>query len=297
MATGRLADRLADPRPSQESHAAGLELKVRIQQALAQLSPELREAVVLPRPGRHGLQRDRAGAADSRGHREEPDQPGARGTCKAFATYRRAGGLGGRQQTFRQPKVLQFGDKTGGNRSGDSGHCAQCEAMLADALDGTLSAADQALFDRHMAECGPCSQLLADARRGAAFWRCCARPRLSLPPSCWNVFWRRPADKLAQASRFIRQRSRYPLQPAGQFGVAALTHRPGHSRRGRVWQCGSVPRRVAAAFRASGLGQIMLQPRLAMTAAMAFFSIALTMNLTGIHPHVAARRATLRPAA
>jgi RNA polymerase sigma-70 factor (ECF subfamily) len=42
-----IADRLADPRPSQESHASGLELKVRIQQALAQLSPELREAVVL----------------------------------------------------------------------------------------------------------------------------------------------------------------------------------------------------------------------------------------------------------
>jgi len=42
-----MADRLADPRPSQESHASGLELKVRIQQALAQLSPELREAVVL----------------------------------------------------------------------------------------------------------------------------------------------------------------------------------------------------------------------------------------------------------
>jgi RNA polymerase sigma-70 factor (ECF subfamily) len=41
-----LASRLADPRPSQETHAAGLELKVRIQQALAQLSPELREAVV-----------------------------------------------------------------------------------------------------------------------------------------------------------------------------------------------------------------------------------------------------------
>jgi RNA polymerase sigma-70 factor (ECF subfamily) len=41
-----LAGRLADPRPSQEAHAAGLELKARIQQALAQLSPELREAVV-----------------------------------------------------------------------------------------------------------------------------------------------------------------------------------------------------------------------------------------------------------
>ena len=41
-----MADRLADPRPSQETHASGLELKARIQQALAQLSPELREAVV-----------------------------------------------------------------------------------------------------------------------------------------------------------------------------------------------------------------------------------------------------------
>jgi len=42
-----MADRLADPRPSQEQHASGLELKVRIQAALKQLSPELREAVIL----------------------------------------------------------------------------------------------------------------------------------------------------------------------------------------------------------------------------------------------------------
>lgn len=42
-----MADRLTDPRPTQEHHVAGLELKVRVQQALAQLSPELREAVIL----------------------------------------------------------------------------------------------------------------------------------------------------------------------------------------------------------------------------------------------------------
>jgi len=45
----RVVDRLAeltDPGPSPEAHASGMELKVRIQQALAQLSPELREAVV-----------------------------------------------------------------------------------------------------------------------------------------------------------------------------------------------------------------------------------------------------------
>ena len=42
-----LADRLADPHPTPEARAVGMELKVRIQQALAQLSPELREAVIL----------------------------------------------------------------------------------------------------------------------------------------------------------------------------------------------------------------------------------------------------------
>jgi RNA polymerase sigma-70 factor (ECF subfamily) len=42
-----VASRLADGKRSPEDHAAGLELKVRIQQALAQLSPELREAVIL----------------------------------------------------------------------------------------------------------------------------------------------------------------------------------------------------------------------------------------------------------
>ncbi|QHS52217.1 RNA polymerase sigma factor [Edaphobacter sp. 12200R-103] len=42
-----MADRLADTRESQEQHMASLELKVRIQEALQQLSPELREAVIL----------------------------------------------------------------------------------------------------------------------------------------------------------------------------------------------------------------------------------------------------------
>ncbi len=41
-----MADRLADTRPTQEAYATGLELKAKIQQALKQLSPELREAVV-----------------------------------------------------------------------------------------------------------------------------------------------------------------------------------------------------------------------------------------------------------
>jgi len=42
-----LADRLPDRQPSQEQRYAGLELKATIQAALAKLSPELREAVIL----------------------------------------------------------------------------------------------------------------------------------------------------------------------------------------------------------------------------------------------------------
>ena len=42
-----MADRLPDARPNQEQRYAGLELKATIQCALAKLSPELREAVIL----------------------------------------------------------------------------------------------------------------------------------------------------------------------------------------------------------------------------------------------------------
>jgi RNA polymerase sigma-70 factor (ECF subfamily) len=41
------AEKLADNRPSQEHHIAGLELRAQIQHALAQVSPDLREAVIL----------------------------------------------------------------------------------------------------------------------------------------------------------------------------------------------------------------------------------------------------------
>ena len=40
-------ERLEDPRPGQERHVAGLELRAAVQAALTQVSPELREAVIL----------------------------------------------------------------------------------------------------------------------------------------------------------------------------------------------------------------------------------------------------------
>jgi Putative zinc-finger len=192
---------------------------------------------------------------------------------------------------FGSPKILQFGDKTAGNQPGDSGHCAQCEAMLADALDGTLSAADQEFFDLHMAHCGPCAQGLADARRGAAFLEMLRTPAPEPPAELLERI-------LAQTSGAV-----LPAMPQAGFnpatmadpqeGIAAMA--PGYVATGTPG--GNVipfPRRFVAAVRRNTLGQLMLQPRLAMTAAMAFFSIALTMNLTGIHP-TSLRASDLKP--
>ena len=174
---------------------------------------------------------------------------------------------------FGNPKVLQFGDRSAGNRPGDSGHCAQCEAMLADALDGTLSAADQEVFDLHMAGCDPCSRMLADARRGAAFLEMLRKPAPEPPAALLDRI-------LAQTSG--AQAVAEGLQPAGLAGAYSaqpIAPAAGYGNPGNL-----VPftARMAAVLRRSVFGQIALQPRLVMTAAMAFFSIALTMDLTGV---------------
>src|SRR5579863_6189106 len=44
--------------------------------------------------------------------------------------------------------------------------CGQWETLLADALDGTLRAEDEATFSGHMAGCAACTALFEEARRG-----------------------------------------------------------------------------------------------------------------------------------
>ena len=166
---------------------------------------------------------------------------------------------------FGGGRGAQFGDRISPG-SGDGGHCAQCEAMLADALDGTLTAADQALFDAHVAICGPCSEMLADAQRGAAWLEMLRDPRPEPPAELLERI-------LAQTSGVALGQVAAPAPTAESVFVSA----PG--ARGVI-----VPfrQRFAESFRNGVFFNGLLQPRLAMTAAMAFFSIALTMNLTGI---------------
>jgi hypothetical protein len=173
---------------------------------------------------------------------------------------------------FGGPRVLQFGDRMAGNQPADSGHCARCEAMLADALDGTLGAEDQAFFDLHMQHCEPCAQLLADATRGAA----------------WLEMLRNPAP---EPPAELLQRILTQTGPMAEVGAAmtapAAGYVPAYAVPGDLAQGARVipfGRRTVAAVRRSSFGQLLMQPRLVMTAAMAFFSIALTMNITGINP-------------
>ena len=172
----------------------------------------------------------------------------------------------------------QFGSSQP-SRSPDPAQCAQCEAMLADIFDKTLSAEQQAIFDRHLAVCPECSRMFIDAQRGA-FWLEMlhdARPEPTADLLARILASTGPAAdsptisvaSVAETNTLLA----HPMTIPAYAPVAAYT--PGKVLPFR--------QRVAAAFRLDTLRHTFMQPRLAMTAAMAFFSIALTLNLTGLH--------------
>src|SRR5271170_4507283 len=56
--------------------------------------------------------------------------------------------------------------------SGHAGRVLRCdewENLIADALDGSLSAADAAAFTRHQNECALCAQMLKETQQGKAW--------------------------------------------------------------------------------------------------------------------------------
>jgi hypothetical protein len=154
--------------------------------------------------------------------------------------------------------------------------------MLSDALDGTLSAVDQASFDLHLAGCPSCATMLADAQRGAAWMEMLKSPRPEPPATLFERIIAQTSGQAAAAHNPAivlgsNDRLRTPgALPGRPILVPASTAQPAFSSTNVI----PFRSRVTHAFRS--LGQTMLQPRLAMTAAMAFFSIALTLNLTGV---------------
>lgn len=164
-----------------------------------------------------------------------------------------------------------------------SQHCAQCEAMLADALDGTLSPPEQADFDLHMAACSACSAMLADARRGAAWLEMLKSPRPEPPSSLLERIFAETCNQ-ADLAAGKHQSAHTMWQPSTLLSHPGALGMPANSPAAAYTSAKVLPfrARIASGFRLRSIGQTLLQPRLAMTAAMAFFSIALTLNLTGV---------------
>jgi Putative zinc-finger len=171
----------------------------------------------------------------------------------------------------------------------DPQRCAQCEAMLADALDGTLSEADQATFDLHLVGCSNCASMFANAQRGAAWMEMLKSPRPEPPASLFESILAQTSGKSAlgpvkeDQPPIVLGRTDYLRTPTPLPGHSSLLPPLGAPLAINPFASGKVlPFRTRVTHGLRSFGQTMLQPRLAMTAAMAFFSIALTMNLTGV---------------
>jgi hypothetical protein len=144
--------------------------------------------------------------------------------------------------------------------------CGQWETLLADALDGLLRPEDEKSFTAHMATCAACTALFEESRRGREWLEF-----LSTEPEVPEGL----LDKILAATG--------PGQVAG-YGLVT-----GSSDVLPVPQPWQRPGFMARVRR-------FAEPRLMMTAAMAFFSIALTLNLTGVRLSDL-RIANLRPTA
>ena len=127
--------------------------------------------------------------------------------------------------------------------------CGHWETMLVDALDHLLSDEDQAFFDQHRVGCANCAALFEQSS--------CGRQWLA----CLDAVPEPPADLV---DRILRQTASHDGP-----GIAPVATAAGVVAMPSVWQ----QPRLAWLRRLS-------EPRLMMTAAMAFFSIALTLSLT-----------------
>lgn len=140
--------------------------------------------------------------------------------------------------------------------------CGQWETLLADALDGQLRPEDESTFSDHMASCKACAGLFEEARRGREWL-----DFLSVEPEV-------PAGLLDK----LLAQTGPGQQPA--YGIVSVDNLVAATPGGIPLKDAAIPAWQKPGF--MGYVRRFAEPRLMMTAAMAFFSIALTLNLTGV---------------
>ncbi|MFC5861291.1 anti-sigma factor family protein [Acidicapsa dinghuensis] len=147
--------------------------------------------------------------------------------------------------------------------------CGQWETLLADALDGLLRPEDEATFSNHMATCAPCTEMFEQARRGRE-WLEFLSPEPEVPAGLLDKI-------LAETGHGKIDTTRLAVAGGGQIPGNVVPLVPAWQRPG-----------LAARLRR------FAEPRLLMTAAMAFFSIGLTLSMTGVRI-TGIKMADLRP--
>jgi hypothetical protein len=154
--------------------------------------------------------------------------------------------------------------------------CTVCQTMLPEAVDGTLSEAEQRAFDTHVAGCVECARELAEAKRGAA-WLSILKSHAPEPPDglLAKILAETTGAVQFDSSAVAAPIVSHPAWETAHHPVATKPYREGSSQ----WV--AFRKQLGDMFSIDS-ARTIFQPRMVMTAAMAFFSIALTLNLTGV---------------
>jgi hypothetical protein len=130
--------------------------------------------------------------------------------------------------------------------------CSEFEALLAEAVEGTLGAAQRSSFEAHRQGCAGCNLMFTEARTG--------------------LEWLHGVEDVEPPRHLVHNILAATSGLAGTPAIAGAPPRPRDTWTGRL-----------QAWLGPAWAPI-LQPRFAMSFAMAFFSVTLVLNVVGFHP-------------
>lgn len=194
----------------------------------------------------------------------------------------------------------QFGDKPvrkSANVPSDKLDCAAVELLWVEATEGTLAPTVAEQVRAHASECAACREKISQARQGRE-WLLMLNLEPLVPPSdlvakilarttgASETSHARQSSAKIPADNDMRTADRYSL-PGHSFPDSETVPIPGETIGdngilGRDGISSAVPSPVWQRPSVVLLRKTVFDPRIALVAAMAFFSISLTLNLVGV---------------
>lgn len=191
----------------------------------------------------------------------------------------------------------QFGDKPAGksaNVPSDQLDCAAVELLWVEAAEGTMASAVAEKVRAHTGECASCREKISQARKGRE-WLLMLKLEPLVPPSDLVAKILARTTGAGETAHARWSTPKVPVDP--DLRTAERYSLPGYSS----LDSGTAPISGETAGDNEGLGadrtpavpvwqrpsvvllrKTVFEPRLALVAAMAFFSISLTLNLVGV---------------